>query len=548
MKFLHRAILASSLLCLSPAQAEEAPGRPATPPRLIVAISVDQFSADLFAEYRSRFTGGFKRLSEGVVFPSGFQGHAATETCPGHSTILTGYRPARTGIIANSWYDLSARRPDKKIYCAEDEGEAGTDSNNYVASAAHLRVPTLGDRMKTANPAVRVVSVAGKDRAALMMGGRQTDQIWWWGGKGFVTLKGRAANPLVDRVNAALAQRIATAQPAMDLPAVCKGHDHPVQAGGRTVGTGRFARAAGDGKAFRASPELDASTLALAAALRQEMKLGEGEQTDLLIVGASATDYVGHSYGTGGAEMCLQLMSLDRDLGDFFAQLDAAGIDYAVVLTADHGGHDLPERNVENAAPMAARLDPALDATVIGKAIATRLGLQGQLLFAVDANGDYYADPALPKAKRAAVLSEAVRMLKAHPQVAEVLTREALIAMPEPKGAPDTWSLAERARMSFDAERSGDLIVLLKPRVTPIPDPGRGYVATHGSPWDYDRRVPILFWRKGLAGFEQPLAVETVDIVPTLAALAGVKLAPGEVDGRCLDLDVGPDDLCAGMK
>jgi hypothetical protein len=53
-------------------------------------------------------------------------------------------------------------------------------------------------------------------------------------------------------------------------------------------------------------------------------------------------------------------------------------------------------------------------------------------------------------------------------------------------------------------------------------------------------RYPILFWRKGIRPFEQPLAVETVDIMPTLASLIGVPIAPGTIDGRCLDLAEGP--------
>jgi arylsulfatase A-like enzyme len=56
--------------------------------------------------------------------------------------------------------------------------------------------------------------------------------------------------------------------------------------------------------------------------------------------------------------------------------------------------------------------------------------------------------------------------------------------------------------------------------------------------------VPILFWRKGIAGFEQPLAVETVDIAPTLAGLIGLPLAAGAVDGKCLDLVAGPGSSC----
>jgi predicted AlkP superfamily pyrophosphatase or phosphodiesterase len=142
------------------------------------------------------------------------------------------------------------------------------------------------------------------------------------------------------------------------------------------------------------------------------------------------------------------------------------------------------------------------------------------------------------------VLDEAVRSYRAHPQVAAVFTQAELRAAPSPSGPPDEWSLIDRARASFDPERSGDFVVLLKPNVTPIASPGRGYVATHGSPWDYDRRVPILFWRTGLRPFEQPLAVETVDIMPTLAALIGLPIAPGSIDGRCLDLAEGPETSC----
>ncbi|MGE3693176.1 MAG: alkaline phosphatase family protein, partial [Novosphingobium sp.] len=83
------------LASATPALADEAAPPPPKPPALVVAISVDQFSADLFAQYRRHFTGGLARLQQGAVFPSGVQSHAATETCPGHSTLLTGARPAR---------------------------------------------------------------------------------------------------------------------------------------------------------------------------------------------------------------------------------------------------------------------------------------------------------------------------------------------------------------------------------------------------------------------------------------------------------------------
>jgi len=516
------------------------------PPKLIVVIAVDQFSADLFAEYRGKFTGGLARLASGVIFPSGYQAHAATETCPGHSTILTGSHPGRAGIVANHYFDLSTGRADKRIYCAEDESVAGTSSGNgkYAPSVKHLLVPTLGDLMKARDPGAQVVSVSGKDRSAIMMGGHQADELMWLAPTGLASYRGTSLSPAAAKASEAIAAAIAQPRPALTLPADCAAHDIAIAFGakGATVGTGRMARDADDFRRFLASPEADGAVLATAAALRQARKMGEGSGTDLLILGLAATDYVGHGTGTEGSEMCLQMMGLDRELGDFFARLDKTGIDYAVALTADHGGHDLPERNRQNAWPDAQRVDPKLDPAELGKEVAARLGLPQPLL--LGDGGDYYLSKALTPAQREAALAEILPRLRAHPQVEAVVTGEELAAHPVSKRSPDVWTLMDKLRASYNPQRSGDFIIALKPRVTPIPEPDMGYVATHGSVWDYDRRVPILFWRKGLAGFEQPNAVMTVDIMPTLASLIGLPVDPAKIDGRCLDLLSGPESSC----
>ena len=536
----------------APAQAP-APA-PSGPPRLILAIAVDQLSSDLFAQYRSRFAGGLARLQQGAVFPSGYQSHAATETCPGHSTILTGVRPARNGIVANTWFDLSLTRAKKAVYCAEDVTKTAADPKDYVASAVHLKVPTLGDRLKAAAPAVRNVAVSGKDRGALMMGGQAIDQVYWWKGTGFATLAGRELGASAQAINAEIAAEIARPQAAMALPADCRARDRAVTAGAMTVGTGRFERAAGDAIRFRLSPRLDAVTVDLAKKLVAEMDLGRpgqsgGTSTDVLSVSLSATDYVGHATGTEGTEMCLQMHELDAIIGGLLTFLDARGIDYAAVLTADHGGLDLPERLVQQALPGAARVDPALLPDTLGTAIAAKLGIVGKdpVVTADGPFGDFYLSRSLTPAQRKAALGE-LKKLSAHPQVAAVFTAEELDRAPIPTGSAEAWTLLDRARASYFRGRSGDAVVLLDRAITPIPRPGPGYTATHGSPWDYDRRVPMLFWRRGMTGFEQPSAVETVDIAPTLAALIGLAVPRGEFDGRCLDLDPGPGDTCSGVR
>jgi predicted AlkP superfamily pyrophosphatase or phosphodiesterase len=514
--------------------ASQAVAQAPAPPKLLVVISVDQFSADLWDEYRPQFTGGFARLASGAVFHNGYQSHAATETCPGHSTILTGDRPATTGIVVNTWLDQSLGRSDKYVYCAEDETALGSSSIDYTVSDKHLRVPTLGDRMKAAWPAARNVAVAGKDRAAVMMSGHHPDQRWYWDGKKFATdLTGIAAPAYLTATNSAVQKMMAQPQPGLEPPPFCAAKAQPITLpGGKVIGNGTLARAAGDAAGFRASPELDASVLALSAGLIAEMKLGRGSAPDVISVGLSATDYVGHTYGPGGQEMCLQLLDLDRELADFFAELDRSGLDYALVLTADHGGLDIPERLRAHGVADAAWVDPVLRASDVGKAIGARLGLAGPVLIG-DVSGDLWIDHSLKASDRARVLKEALAEYRAHPQVADAFSREQITNTPMPSGDPVGWSIIQRLRASFDPERSGDILVVLKPHIMPIVDISR-YVATHGSPWDYDRRVPIAFWRKGMAPTEHQESAETADIMPTLAAMIGLPLAAPAIDGKCL--------------
>jgi predicted AlkP superfamily pyrophosphatase or phosphodiesterase len=96
-------------------------------------------------------------------------------------------------------------------------------------------------------------------------------------------------------------------------------------------------------------------------------------------------------------------------------------------------------------------------------------------------------------------------------------------------------NFAQRFHESYDKDRSGDIAVAYRERTTFGMPRGPGdVVAGHGSPWDHDREVPILFWWPGATTDARTTPVETVDIAPTLAAIAGVKTP--EVDGQCVDL------------
>lgn len=514
------------------------------PPKLVVVLSVDQFSADLFSEYRAHFTGGLRRLQSGVVFPQAYQGHATTETCPGHSTILTGSYPARTGIIANDWSIPGLPREDRTVYCVEDPTRSGSSSRNYFVSARNLLVPTLGDRLKAISPQSRVVAVSGKDRSAVLLAGPSADETWWWDKDKFASFPGAPVVADVAAANRQLAAELAVPAAPRTLPEFCSQHARAVSVGDREgLGVGRFARAPGDVLGFRASPALDAAIAELAFARFNTLQLGRGVATDILAIGLSATDYIGHTYGTSGSEMCLNMAALDETIGLLLDRLDASGLDYLLVLTADHGGLDLPERSVLQSGQEAKRVGAELSAGAISERISRETGRKGPLLLGAVA-GDVWLAESLKGAVRQRIAHRAINLFRADPSVHAVFDRKTILASPMPSGPPDNWTVLERVRASYHPTLSGDFYVVLKPRRTAIASQSGSYLAMHGSPWGYDRRVPLLFWRRGMAGFEQPLAVASVDILPTIASLIGLEIPPTDIDGRCLDLIPGRPDNC----
>jgi alkaline phosphatase len=264
--------------------------------------------------------------------------------------------------------------------------------------------------MKAADPRSRVVSVAGKDRAALMLGGHAIDQVWFWNGKSYVTLQGvaPAAPAIIAQVNAA----VAATMEKPDIPALpepCRSRSSALAVGDRNVGV-LHERKAGDWPAFRTSLAFDRATTDIAIGLIRELHLGSGDAPDMLAIGLSATDYVGHMFGTEGAEMCAQLLGVDDNVGRILAALDATRRPYIVVLTADHGGHDLPERIKMRGIPDAARVDAALLPANMSKQLAAEFGLPDPVLLGVAPFGDIYLARTVPDSLRSRVLAAA----KAH--------------------------------------------------------------------------------------------------------------------------------------
>jgi predicted AlkP superfamily pyrophosphatase or phosphodiesterase len=523
---------------------------PPPQPKLLVAIAVDQFSAELFQRYRPSFTGGLKRLADGIAF-TGYQSHAATETCPGHSTILTGRHPAATGIVANSWFDVKS---GSSIYCVAVRGTADPDARG----PQNLRVPTLGEWLKQAQPQARVVTISGKDRAAIMLAGHHPDAVYWWNdGVGFTTstFAGPATPAVVGPAQAfdkALFARWKANPPKLwpvDIPATCRALEQPHLFGKLAISgkvppdlslkveSGDFLNRTDFQDQLRVSPIFDPLTVDFAVQTIDRLRLGHGPATDLLGVSLSTTDYIGHRYGNGGAEMCVQMAALDQALGTLLAKLDSLNVPYVVALTADHGAIDAAERAREHGVD-ARRIDPVAFVKRLNDALKAELKIDFEAIVG-DEPQQLSINVGPDEALRAKVRDAAVAWLRRQPEVAAIFTADQVAAAVPPPGKPvDRLSVAERFHESYDPERSGDIQVQFAQYATLGMPRGPGdTVAGHGSPWDYDRRVPILFWWAGVGTADRQEPIETVDIAPTLAAIAHVP-AP-QVDGKCLPAVAG---------
>jgi predicted AlkP superfamily pyrophosphatase or phosphodiesterase len=289
-----------------------------------------------------------------------------------------------------------------------------------------------------------------------------------------------------------------------------------------------------DGR-FRKSPFLDAVTLEAVEALLAGEHLGRGPGTDLLAISFSATDYIGHTYGTLGTEMRDQIHRLDRNLGLFLDRLRKQYSGAWVILSADHGGMDIPEALAEQGFS-AQRLLPKPFLAALQKELREAFKADRDLLAPTSEPTSINLDGTALRAlnlDRQAVQKRALVWLKARPEVADAFTAEELAATDAAAtGSPRDTSLRVLLRRSFVPERSGDILVAVKPWVV-LGIPPTEYPTNHGTPNAYDRRVPLIFWGPWRAG-ERHEPVRIVDLAPTLARELNLKAGP--VDGKPLDL------------
>jgi predicted AlkP superfamily pyrophosphatase or phosphodiesterase len=493
-----------------------------TQPTLVVMITIDGFAERNLEKFLPQMKGGLARLANGGAwFTNAHQDHGITETAPGHATLLAGRFPRSTGISANraGVYD-----PESPV--------VGVPSA-LGASPRRFQGTTLTDWLISKDPQSRALSVSSKDRAAILPNGRSKQQVFWYPGDGDMTTSVYYADTVPTWVSQFNARRIpahatGTTWSLLLSPSEYAEPDSvPIEGNGKDFLFPHLlpADTAATELLFWTYPFGDELLAAFALEGVQAMNLGKGPQTDLLAVSFSANDAVSHRFGPDSREAHDQLLRADRTIGMFLDSLfklrDPSKI--VIALSGDHGFGTAPElAKGLNPAPTRVSILPAL---VSARQRMKKLGVDTTAL-ELDVQVVYVDRAAFTKAK---VNPEDVlrpfrdEVLKV-PGVARVDRYADLL-----KGDTVGDRIVRRWTHQFPADAPIEYVITLTPGSlwrSPL-------VASHGTPYDYDSNVPIVFYGPGFKAGKFSEFVRTVDIAPTLAAT--VPVTPTEpLDGVVL--------------
>lgn len=513
------AVLILFLISASFAQ-PASPGRAPLPkPKLVLTIMVDQFRYDYLMRWRQQYHGGLHRLlTQGANFTDAHLGHYPTVTAMGHAGVLTGAYPINSGIIGNDWYD---RGLDRNVESITDfkEKDLGEGNKSPGASPRRLLVSTVGDQMKMAGSPVMpvVVGISLKDRAAIMPSGHTADGAFWFDNQtgNFVSstyyfpalpdwVKAHNARKLQDRYLGKNFMDPGVAEPIVKVPS--------------TPGPAYYG-------ALRNTPYSSELMVEFAKTVVEHYKMGQRDTTDLLTVSFSANDSLGHRDGPDASSIHEMSLQTDRVIGDLFAWLDSKiGMrNVLVVFSADHGVGPVPEVNAERKMP-GERFDRNAFFEPVRKALEAKYG-PGKWIAGTAGSSPYLnhkliADKKLdPREVRDFVAAQVMTL----PGVARVFTRDQLL-----RGEVPGDELGQRVARSYNAQRSGDLEIVMEPYWI-----SSGSRATHGSPYRYDTHIPIIFMGPGVRPGYYDAKVKMQDIAPTLATMLAIE-PPSAAEGRVL--------------
>ena len=511
---------------------------------LVVVIVVDQLAGGVLEQNRDRFVGGgFRRLMDhGVSYTRAFHRFSPTATGPAHATLSTGALPPSHGIAANEWRDPIDGRtvygvfdPEHRILGHPTRGRDGT-------SPANLQAETLADLLADATSGKsRAYALSMKDRAAILLAGRRGKAVWY--SKDAVSFVSsdfyfEALPGWVARFNKAHLGEPTGARWELSRPAgeyaFAERDDQPWErdyAGLGTTFPHDLAETSDFGSALRFTPMADELLLGLAGEVLSNERLGRSESIDMLAIGLSATDYVGHAFGPDSLEAEDNLLRLDANLEAFLDRIDrSVGLDRTLVaLSSDHGIPSAPEWTRLHGGGAVGRVDTPAMIAGLRERLRERFDLSRDPLFGFSHPSVFLDEKLLDAGGVDIVEAEraTAEYLAGFEGIRAAYTRTDILAG-KVGGSRET----DRVAAGFHPSRSGHVVVVQHPGWHLDKWPGF-FAATHGSPHDYDAHVPMIFKGPGLRSATVDREVGSESFAPSVARYLGLR-PPADATGRPL--------------
>lgn len=506
-------------------------------PKLVVGIVVDQMRYDYLTRFYNRYgEGGFKRLmTEGYNCQNNHFNYIPTYTAPGHASVFTGTTPATHGIIGNNWYDKDS---SKEVYCVSDSDYQTVGATDYSGqmSPRRMLVTTLPDQVRLHTQfRSKTIGIAIKDRGAILPAGHTANAAFWFDGgdEGKWVSSTYYLNQLPDWVNkfnqsGKVKSYMRSWTTLYDVETYTEsGSDDNTYEGlfkGETkpVFPHDLPKLKNENKNFeilKSTAYGNSITTDFAIAAIEGEQLGKGKETDILTLSYSSPDYVGHMFGVNSVEVEDTYLRLDQDLERLLKFLDVQVGEggYTVFLTADHGAVDVPAYLKDQKIPAGYFDTKAFENYLID--FSTKQ-FDNVNLIKNFSNKQIFLDEKLI-AEKNLKLEEAEEVFAQavldYPKIAEVYTATAMRNNDFSKGT------AQLLQNGYNQKRSGNVLYTLKPSVINYSKTG----STHGSGYEYDTHVPLIFFGQGIRQGSTVQRTNITDIAPTIAALLGVAMPEG---------------------
>lgn len=509
-------------------------------PQLVVGVVVDQMRWDYLYRFLPYFgEGGFKRLlHHGYRFEQTYFPYTPSLTAAGHASIYTGAYPAFHGIVGNSWYE---RATESRVYCTSDstvQPKGGSNAGGKM-SPVHLMSNTVGDELRLFSGfKSRVFGLAIKDRGAILPAGRSANGAFWFDDStGHMVSSSYYYDALPEWVQQFNQQRLTDSLiehpwipliKDLDLPVSAQDakHKRPLMKGMPAIFPHTVQYTSREGyKKFRYLPAANTYTVQFAEWLLKNEQLGKKGQTDLLCISFSATDYAGHEFGPQSPEVADMYIRLDRDLARLFEFLDqhAGAGEYLVFLTADHAAPYSPSYLSENNISAGGINFYGMDRRV-DQFLQEKFGVPGLLV-------DYYGFQFFLNNKkidslkipRDEVYDALIDFLLQMPEVVHAIPLKRLHQAVLPGVYKDMIAAGYYQR------RSGDIQIILKPSYIDYKPEG----TEHGTLFNYDTRVPLIWYGWQIPAGKTFRRAHVTDIAPTLSQMLYID-TPGAAAGEVL--------------